>query len=134
MPDHPPAPTPPAPTPPPDAVDVDALADLALTEGFRAGVYAAVRLIPPGRVLGYGHVAVLIGRPRAARQVGYALAALEPGTDVPWWRVLRSDGSIALQGDPERGPRQAELLQAEGVDVVDWRLDMDRYGWQPVFL
>ncbi len=112
-------------------VDLDALADLALIEGFRAAVYSAVRLIPVGRVLGYGHVAVLLGRPRAARQVGYALAALEPGTDVPWWRVIRSDGSIALQGDPGRGPLQAELLLEEGVEVRQWRVDMARFRWDP---
>lgn len=103
----------------------------ATPTGFRRAVSAAVARIPPGRVLGYGMVAALLGSPRAARQVGYALAALPPDTEVPWWRVLRSDGSIALQGDPDRGPRQAERLQAEGVEVVDWRVDMARWCWDP---
>lgn len=98
---------------------------------FRAAVWAAVGHIPAGRVLGYGHVAALLQKPRAARQVGYALAALPPGADVPWWRVLRSDGSIALQGDPARGPLQVRLLEAEGVDVTDHRVDMGRFRWTP---
>lgn len=112
------------------------LADLAelLDEGevgFRAAVYAAVRRIPHGRVLGYGHVAALLGRARAARQVGYALAALEPGSTVPWWRVTRSDGSIALQGDPIRGPTQRARLTDEGLQMHQDRVDMGRCRWQP---
>lgn len=110
---------------------LDQLAAVALQQGFRAAVAAAVRLIPPGQVLGYAQVGILVGSPRAGRQVGYAMAALPPDTDVPWWRVLRSDGTIALQGDPERGPMQARLLQAEGVQVQDFRVDMDRYRWDP---
>lgn len=113
-----------------DVIDIaDALEDGRV--GFRAAVYAAVRCIPHGRVLGYGHVAALIGKPRAARQVGYALAALEHGTTVPWWRVIRSDGSIALQGDPTRGPAQQERLLAEGVGVTDHRVDMKKFRWTP---
>lgn len=98
--------------------------------GFHARVYEVVRTIPHGRVLGYGHVAAALGSPRAARQVGYALAALPAGSDVPWWRVIRSDGSIALQGDPARGPLQARLLMDEGVPVEDHRVDMARARWE----
>ena len=99
--------------------------------GFRSAVWSMVELIPAGHVLGYGHVAALLARPRAARQVGYALAALPFDTDVPWWRVLRSDGTIALRGDPIRGPRQAALLRVEGVTVCDYRVDMARFRWSP---
>ena len=118
--------------PPPDWP----LSDLAIALsdgelGFRQAVYAAVRCIPHGQVLGYGHVAAVLGSPRAARQVGYALAALEPGTTVPWWRVIRSDGSVALQGDPARGPIQEACLREEGVAVVDHRVDMRRFRWEP---
>ncbi len=110
-----------------DLPDADLVAEL----GFRQAVYAAVAVIPHGRVLGYGQVAAMLGSPRAARQVGYALAALPPDTTVPWWRVIRSDGSLALQGDPGRGPLQAALLQAEGVELLDWRVEMSRFGWAP---
>lgn len=110
----------------------DALQDGDL--GFRAAVYATVRHIPHGKVLGYGHVAALMGRPRVARQVGYALAALEPGADVPWWRIIRSDGSVALQGDPTRGPTQVARLRAEGVVVDSHKVDMGRFRWSPQHL
>lgn len=114
----------------PSLVDIaEALADGDV--GFRMAVYAAVRHIPAGAVAGYGHVAAALGSPRAARQVGYALAALPPETDVPWWRVIRSDGSIALQGDPNRGPLQAAMLRQEGVHIHDHRVDMARFRWRP---
>lgn len=100
-----------------------------VSPGFRAAVYDAVRAIPPGAVLGYGHVAALIGRPRMGRHVGWALSALEPGADVPWWRVIRSDGSIALQGDPSRGPLQEALLRSEGVVVARSRVNLRIYRW-----
>lgn len=98
-------------------------------QGFRAQVYALVRQIPHGRVLGYGHVAARLERPRMARQVGWALSALEPDTDVPWWRVIKSDGQLALRGDPDRAPLQRQLLEAEGVVFQEDRCDMALYRW-----
>lgn len=106
--------------------------------GFRAAVIGVVRLIPAGSVLGYGHVAALLGSPRAARQVGYALAALSPEAAdphapdaVPWWRVIRSDGSIARQGSPTRGDLQISLLERDGVVLQEERVDLRRYRWVP---
>ncbi len=98
---------------------------------FHARVYAVVVRIPPGRVMGYGHVAASLGSPRLARQVGWALAALPAGTDVPWHRVIRSSGTVALQGDPSRGILQRALLEEEGVVFEGDRVPMDRFGWVP---
>ena len=94
-------------------------------------VYAMVRRIPPGRVMGYGHVAAALGHAHMARQVGWALAGLPAQTDVPWQRVIRSNGTIALQGDPARGMHQVALLRDEGVEIVNDRVDMARFGWSP---
>lgn len=98
---------------------------------FRDAVAALVLAVPPGRVIGYGGVAAALGSPRAARQVGYALAALPADTAVPWWRVLRSDGTVAMAGDPERGPVQIAALRDEGVLLEEGRVDMARFGWLP---
>lgn len=110
---------------------------------FRAKVYDRVCQIPPGRVCSYGDVAALCGSPRAARQVGYALAALQPvdvseglavdpeGRAVPWQRVIRSTGHIAFAGDPVRGPLQQRLLEEEGIAFEDARVDMKRFRWRP---
>jgi methylated-DNA-protein-cysteine methyltransferase-like protein len=83
--------------------------------GFHARVAAAVRLVPPGRVTTYGDVAGVLGSPRVARQVGWALAALPPGSDVPWQRVINAQGRISHRGDPQRPGEQQRLLEAEGV-------------------
>ena len=105
---------------------------------FRERVYLITSEIPEGRVMGYGHVAAVAGSPRAARQVGAALKALlaeraQPSSPhaIPWWRVLRSNGQIALRGDPMRPPLQQLLLEEEGVEVKMGKVDMSRYGWLP---
>ncbi|BBF99993.1 MULTISPECIES: MGMT family protein [Pseudonocardia] len=71
--------------------------------------------IPPGQTLSYGEVAELAGL-RSARLVGRILA--EDGSDLPWHRVLRSDGRAA----PHLAVEQAARLRAEGVLMVDGRL------------
>lgn len=99
--------------------------------GFRERVYEVVARIPSGRVMGYAHVGGVLGSPRLARQVGYALAALPADRDVPWHRVIRSSGHIAFEGDPIRGSLQRGLLAAEGVLFTGERTDMARFGWSP---
>ena len=105
---------------------------------FRESVYLVTSEIPEGRVIGYGHIAAVIGSPRAARQVGMALKALsadqaQPTSPhaIPWWRVLRSSGHIALSGDPIRPTLQQILLEEEGVEIVMGRVNMSLYGWSP---
>jgi methylated-DNA-protein-cysteine methyltransferase related protein len=98
--------------------------------------YRVVRRIPHGRVTTYGAVALLAGRPRAARHVGFALAALKesgPHAGVPWHRVLgsRSGNRAAITiKDPMGGAVQRMLLEGEGV-VFDDRgaVPLDRFGW-----
>ncbi len=101
---------------------------------FRTRAVALVRTIPEGRVMGYGHVSAALGVPGAARQVGYAMAALPPDTDVPWQRVIHSDGTLATKGDPVRVVVQRGLLLREGVQFLGDRIAMDRFGWVPPLL
>jgi len=74
---------------------------------FARAVRRIVRSIPRGRVLSYGEVALRAGRPGGARAVVRALHQLD---DVPWWRVLRADGTLA----PQVAREQGQLLAAEG--------------------
>jgi methylated-DNA-protein-cysteine methyltransferase-like protein len=96
--------------------------------------YRIVRRIPRGRIATYGQIALLAGRPRAARQVGYALAALR-GTrhDVPWQRVLgaRPRGLAAVSIlDPIGAAVQRDRLEREGVAFDHrGRVPLDRFGW-----
>ncbi|MFZ6003810.1 MAG: MGMT family protein [Actinomycetota bacterium] len=72
---------------------------------------AVVADLAEGEVISYGEVARRAGRPGAARAVGAFLA--EHGGSLPWWRVVRADGSLA----PHHPAEQRRLLRAEGVDV-----------------
>jgi methylated-DNA-protein-cysteine methyltransferase-like protein len=97
--------------------------------------YAVVRRIPRGRVATYAQVALAAGNPRAARHVGYALAALRGGRHrIPWQRVLgkRSArwGGISIR-DPMGAATQRLLLEREGV-VVDprGRVSLEAFGWK----
>lgn len=104
---------------------------------FNAHVWDIVRQIPPGKVTSYGKVAAMIPPPRgmsardyeawAPRWVGGAMAACPE--DVPWQRVVNSQGKISLRKGGGH-LRQRELLEAEGV-IFDQkeRIDLDRYGW-----
>jgi methylated-DNA-protein-cysteine methyltransferase-like protein len=99
--------------------------------------YRVVRRIPRGRVATYGEVALVAGKPRAARQVGFALAALRGAVhDVPWQRVCgarpRGHAGISLL-DPVGAAVQRRLLEEEGVAFDDRdRIDLARFGWRPV--
>lgn len=94
-------------------------------------IYAAVRRIPYGRVATYGQIATLAGIGSHARQVGYALHALPPGSTVPWHRVVNARGAISLR---QRGgaDRQRQRLEAESVEFdAEGRVDLSRYRWRP---
>ena len=73
---------------------------------FYEQVYEWVRQVPPGKVVTYGQVAALLGSPRSARAVGYALRYLPRGTDVPWQRVINHRGEIS-PALPRREPRSS---------------------------
>lgn len=92
-------------------------------------IAAMLRRIPRGRVSTYGTIGSLAGLTNGARQVVRVLHSMAEKDGLPWHRVLRKDGSIAL---PEGGGRelQAALLASEGVEVgADGRVDLERYGW-----
>lgn len=104
-----------------------------VTEGFHARVYDVVRQVPPGRVTTYGDVATVLGSPRVARHVGWALASLsddqEPG--VPWHRVINAKGTISFRGDTWRAEEQRARLEAEGVAFDEaGRVDLPRLRWR----
>ena len=99
-------------------------------------VFEQVRRVPRGKVATYGQIARLIGKPRTARYVGYALRANpEPGAeadDIPCHRVVFKDGSLC-KGFAFGGPEvQREMLEAEGVSFLDdGRIDLARCAWDP---
>ena len=69
--------------------------------------------------------------PRGARQVGYALRQLPANTTVPWYRVIRSSGRIAFDKGSRAYNRQVKRLMMEDVVILEGRIDMQQYRWQP---
>lgn len=98
---------------------------------FYDAVYKLVRKVPRGRVMTYGQIATILGCPRAARAVGYAMRA-SANTDVPWHRVINHKGGISARNDVERPWLQRELLEAEGVEFnKEGNCDLKVYRWEP---
>ena len=93
-------------------------------------IYSVLNAIPPGFVTSYGCVATLAQLPRGARQVGRLLSQLPAETTLPWYRVLRADGSIAFPLDSPSYRCQKQRLESEGVTVTQGRVDLSGFGWK----
>ncbi len=98
-----------------------------------AAVYALVKKIPRGKVASYGQLASLLGLPRHARHVGYALAATPQNIKIPWQRVVNAQGRISLRlthWQSGSDDLQRILLEAEGV-VFDasGKINLKQFGW-----
>ncbi len=93
-------------------------------------IYEVVRQIPAGRVATYGQVAAIVGPPCDARLVGWAMASLRPGSDVPWQRVINAQGKISLRRASRGHELQRLRLEAEGVRFdARGRVDLATFGW-----
>ncbi len=101
-------------------------------KGFFQRVYDVVKQIPAGNVASYGQIARMVGEPRRARFVGFAMHS-SPGMagGVPCHRVVFKDGGLA-PGFAFGGPdAQRAFLEAEGVTFLpDGRVDMDACAWE----
>lgn len=89
---------------------------------FFKQTYILVGQIPYGKVASYGQIARVLGRPRAAREVGWAMGCCPDADNLPWWRVVKADGTVAggQYADMRRG-----MLEDEGVAfLLDGRVNM----------
>ncbi|WP_394201894.1 MGMT family protein [Shewanella waksmanii] len=94
-------------------------------------IWQVVALIPPGKISSYGVIADLAGLPGRARYVSRALKLANDELNLPWHRVLNSQGRIAFDKQTEAFAEQMMLLRLEGVDVKNGRVDKTQYMWQP---
>ena len=104
-------------------------------QAYYEQVWNLTRQIPRGKVASYGQIAMMVPPPVGVefdsykafspRWVGGAMAACPD--DVPWQRVINSQGKISERPGAER---QRELLEAEGVIFVKDKVDMKKYGWK----
>lgn len=89
--------------------------------------------IPEGKVATYGQIAMLCGKPRNARQVGFGLRENMAGSDVPAFRVVNGKGELSGAIHFHIPGLQKTLLEEEGVTVFwngnNWCVDLKQYGW-----
>ncbi|MFC0114230.1 MGMT family protein [Kibdelosporangium aridum] len=93
-----------------------------MDEQLHERVREVIATVPQGTVASYGDIAAIAGAP-SPRLVGRILA--EDGHDLPWHRILRSDGTPA----PHLEEEQLERLRAEGVLADGNRVNMRQYRW-----
>jgi methylated-DNA-protein-cysteine methyltransferase-like protein len=79
-------------------------------------ILAAVRAVPKGRVSSYRDIAFAAGLPNGARQVARILHSMAEQERLPWHRIIKADGRIALEAGNGR-ELQISLLRREGVKV-----------------
>lgn len=93
-------------------------------------IYEAVKKIPKGFVATYGQVAELAGNPKMARAVGNALHKNPDQDNIPCYRVVNSKGELAGAFAFGGAEVQANLLRADGIEVKDGKVDLNRYGFR----
>lgn len=94
-----------------------------------ARLRAVLHRVPPGRVVTYGLLADLAGRPGRARWVARVLQQVDDA-ELPWHRVVAAGGRIALPADRPEGAIQRERLRSEGVPFRGERVDLSLALWR----
>ena len=108
-----------------------------MSNSFDRAIWDTVASIPRGRVMSYGEVARAAGYPRHARMVSRAMSRAD--FPLPWYRVVRSDRTLAFPVGNRAYTKQKKLLEQEGVTFVDGKIvseditkDLDELLWGPV--
>jgi len=91
-------------------------------------IIAIIREIPSGKVLTYGEVARRADSPKSARLVSNLLHSCSDKYSLPWHRVINSQGKISLTGIA--GEEQKQMLQAEGIEIINGKIDLTKYLYQ----
>lgn len=97
---------------------------------FSRKVIELIQSVPKGTVATYGLIARLAGSPRGSRRVGWLLHSSTQKYDLPWQRIIKSDGSLSF---PEHSPSflmQKHQLEAEGIVIKNNRVDLNQFLWR----
>lgn len=99
-----------------------------VTDSPSKRIYEAVKKIPRGRVATYGQIAELAGDKKMARAVGNALHHNPDPDTIPCYRVVNAKGELSGAFAFGGMRSQEALLRADGIEVVDGRVDLTKYG------
>ena len=99
-----------------------------VTDSPTKRIYEAVKKIPKGRVATYGKVAEMAGNPRMSRAVGNALHKNPDPDHIPCYRVVNSKGELAGAFAFGGEEVQRKMLEADGIEVVNGKVDLKKYG------
>lgn len=102
-----------------------------VTDSPTKRIYEAVKQIPSGKVATYGLVAKMAGEPKMARAVGNALHKNPDPENIPCFRVVNSKGELAGEFAFGGEGAQAKLLIEDGIEVVDGKVDLSKYLYEP---
>ena len=100
-----------------------------VTDSPAKRIYEAVKQIPKGKVATYGQVAAVAGNSKMARAVGNALHNNPDPENIPCFRVVNAKGDLAGAFAFGGEQVQEQLLRAEGVEVNNSRVDLEKYQW-----
>ena len=96
----------------------------------RAALFELLLVIPRGKVVTYGTLAEMMGNRGLARAIGNALHQNPDGEKYPCYKVVNAKGRLApafVFGGIEE---QRRRLEAEGIEVKDGRVDLEKYGYR----
>lgn len=88
-----------------------------------------IKAIPEGKVATYGLIAALAGNPRAARGVTWLLHSSSEKYTLPWHRVINAKGQISFSPLSSSYSLQKELLEQEGIIIINGHIDLKKYLW-----
>ena len=99
-----------------------------VTDNPTKRIYEAVKKIPRGQVATYGQVAELAGDRKMARAVGNALHRNPDPEHIPCYRVVNAKGELAGEFAFGGAGKQAAILEADGIEVINGKVDLTKYG------
>ena len=99
---------------------------------FTKNVISFIKKIPKGKIATYGQIAKLAGKPQGSRGVAWILHSSTLKHDLPWHRVINSQGKISFPEGTDHYFKQRRLLEVEGVHFREsGKIDLKLFQWKP---
>lgn len=101
-----------------------------ITSEFSKRVLRLIKSVPKGNVATYGLIAKLAGNPRGSRGVGWLLHSCTIKYNLPWQRIIKSNGRLSFPETSRKFHLQKNKLAAEGITVANGRVNLKKFLWK----